>query len=204
MAYASPKMSRQTTCLILKNLENYVGMMWVKLMEKVWRRIIKWINETIDLCPLESVRKQRREAGSDAKFMVIFLPDEGSPSISPALERRSTDGPWQMSSTDVRPFVVLFLQTVSDRAWWFAWLRSRSDFCCLDTLWFLHRAQEQWQAEAVWEFVGILGSKGRSAERSVSGAWALWILQHGPPHPSRLSDSSLHCTSLEKCHHRGN
>lgn len=49
--------------------------------------------------------------------MVIFLRDEGSPSISPALERKSADGHWQMSSANVRPFVVLFLQTVSDRAW---------------------------------------------------------------------------------------
>lgn len=204
MSHASPKMGRQTTCLILKNLENYAGVMWVKLMEKIWHGIIKWINETIDLCPLESVRKQRREASSDAKFVVIFLPDEGSPSNSHAMERQSTDGLWQTSSANVRPFVVLFLQTVSDRTWWFAWLRSRSDFCCLDVLWSLRWAQEQWQAKAVWEFVGILGSKGRSAECSVSGAWALCTLQHGPSDPSHLGDSSSHCTSLEKCHHRGN
>lgn len=156
----------------------------------------------LDVCPLESVRKQR-EVGSDAKFVVIFLPDEGSLSISSALERWSTDGPWQMSGANGWPFVILFVQTVSDSAWWFAWLRNRSDFCCLDVLWLLcqHRSSD---SQGLSESVRRLGRKGRSAKCSVAEAWALCTLQHRPPNPSCLGNSSLCSASLEKCHRRGN
>lgn len=64
-------------------------------------------------------------------------------------------------------------------------------------------AQEQWQSGPVWESVRRLGRKGRSAKCSVTGAWALCALQHRPPNPTCLGNSSLCSTSLEKCHRKG-
>lgn len=146
----------------------------------MWHGIIKWINRTIDLCLLASVWQQRgRQVQMQSPWHFFFCKIK---------VLHPFHLPWkaeaQMGDANVWPFVVLFLQTVSQCGNLHGWETGLTP-AVWKCLWFL--CQEQ--AEAVLEFVGILGSKGRSAEDSVSGAWSLWTLQLPSLYPSCLGYS---------------
>lgn len=154
-------------------------------MEKIWHRIIKWINETIDLCPLESVRKQRRRQGqmqSSWKFFcqlsvlhLSHLPWKEKAQMGP--------GKWVVQMFDhlLFDFCRLSLTECGD------WLAEKQVWLVLfECVVVPALGKERWQAEAIWRFVGILGSKERSAEcimRSMSPldptAWASQPLMVG-------------------------
>lgn len=146
---------------------------------------IKWINKTIDLCPLESVRQQRgRQVQMQSSWFMAFFFSCKIRVLHPF--HLSWKAEAQMGGANVWPFVALFLQTVcqcGNLHGWEAGLTPAVWKC----LWFL--CQEQ--AEAVLEFVGTLGSKGRSAEDSVTRAWSLWTLQLPSLYPLCLACSQL-------------